>query len=106
MRCKQRRKPSRASPNNDHTCAIETQCHLLWRSRNAATPLRFFRGKVRQDTVGSLGQLLFQGDVQLASCLRSLRCNWSSVEGFSRVDPLCSNQKVLWPDIWGLYLSI
>jgi hypothetical protein len=29
MRCEQWRKPSRASTNNDHTCAIETQSHLL-----------------------------------------------------------------------------
>src|ERR1700678_2647908 len=33
MGCEQWRKPTRAATNNDHTCAIETQSHLLWRSR-------------------------------------------------------------------------
>lgn len=45
MRREQRRKPCRASTNNDHTCAIETQCHLLGRSRDAANATKIFEGE-------------------------------------------------------------
>ena len=104
MRREQRRQSCWASTDNDYTCATKAQCHLLRRSPNGRRRHQdFLWGNARQDTAGSLGQTSIQGEVQQASCLRSLRCNWSSAEGFSLAYPLCSNQKVLWAGyLWSI----